>query len=163
MVVRWCSVGCGLGRERATRCPSHADVLPMFAGLSANGVSADSSTLDWIHDLLFDTNLWSSNRRFDTEYKTDLVGKLCAWRGAATERKMGAATLRAPHKKDAAGKYLKFVRELEGRKPDMLKKVLQSPHMYCACTTPILCRMHMHCAYCDNCTARTVTTPLHVL
>ena len=91
--------------------------------LTKLGGECEAWLLDFVHDLCFDTQLWQTNRRTDAPYRSEVASRLMAYAGTAAERKGGGAPLKQTHRLEAASRYLRLVRELEGEKPDLLKKV----------------------------------------
>ena len=82
-----------------------------------------------LHDLLYETDLWNTNKKDDDKYREVTAAKLAQWAGAAgAAAALGAASdgksprTASPqkgqlrHEEEAAGLYLRFVRELEGTK-----------------------------------------------
>ena len=103
-----------------------------------------TSTLDLLHDFLYETDLYESNMKDDSDYRAQIIEKLGQWRGAlhseATEAAAAAAaaaagggeapkpppsssavetvaraTETARRAEAAAALYLDLVRQLEGK------------------------------------------------
>ena len=84
-----------------------------------------TSTLDLLHDLCFDTNLYDSNQKDGDEYRGEespLVKRLDAAAGAAARRAGGAAPTQE-QRDEAAARYLRLVRQLEGTKGPTLARI----------------------------------------
>lgn len=101
---------------------------PGFAGRANDKERTTVATLDMLHDLVLETNLWNTNRKQDSEYRSSIVDKLGLWRGiegAGSEQPAatasdGSSTAKATREELAASMYLRLVREAEGLKTPQL-------------------------------------------
>ena len=84
-----------------------------------------TSTLDLLHDFCFDTNLYDTNQKDGDEYRGEespLVKRLNAAAGAAAGRAGGAEPTQE-QRDEAAARYLRLVRQLEGTKGPTLARI----------------------------------------
>ena len=92
---------------------SIAEASPGWLARATNRDKTRTSTLDLVHDLLFDTELYDSNNKDDDKYRADLAAKIGAWKGGLTDDD-GAPVEAAKREDAAAARYLDLVRQLEG-------------------------------------------------